>query len=114
MNFIPERLVSLRQSLGISKAEAARRANTTAMSYGRYESGERVPSYQIVSYLAQALGSSTEYLYGEADDPAPTNITVFESEDPELFLLVQTARSDRRILEQLIAYAKKLKKELTK
>ena len=114
MDFVPERLISLRQTLGISKAEAARRANTTAMSYGRYESGERVPSYQTVSYLAQALGSSTGYLYGESDGPAPTSVTVVESEEPELFLLVRAARSDRRMLEQLVAYAKKLRKDLSK
>ncbi|MGO5164260.1 helix-turn-helix domain-containing protein [Fusicatenibacter saccharivorans] len=41
MDFKPERLISLRQSLGINKAEAARRLNISAMGYGRYESGER-------------------------------------------------------------------------
>ena len=45
MKFQPQRLISLRNKLGISKAEAARRLNMSAMGYGRYETGERVPSF---------------------------------------------------------------------
>ena len=41
MNFVPERLINLRNSFGINKAEAARRLNMSAMGYGRYEKGER-------------------------------------------------------------------------
>ena len=39
MNFQPERLLQLRTSLNINKAEAARRLNISAMAYGRYEKG---------------------------------------------------------------------------
>lgn len=52
MNFCPERLVEVRTSLNINKAEAARRLNISAMAYGRYEKGEREPSYQSVFYCA--------------------------------------------------------------
>ena len=72
MNFIPERLIALRQSLGISKAAAARMLNMSAMGYGRYENGERVPSYQTVAFIAQVFHSSVEYLYGATDDKAAT------------------------------------------
>ena len=41
MNFCPERLIQLRTSLNINKAEAARQLNISAMAYGRYERGER-------------------------------------------------------------------------
>ncbi|MBQ9644600.1 MAG: helix-turn-helix transcriptional regulator [Lachnospiraceae bacterium] len=41
--------------LGITRAEAARRLNMSAMGYGRYEKGERTPSYQTVSYIAHYL-----------------------------------------------------------
>ena len=37
MKFQPERLLQLRTSLNINKAEAARRLNISAMAYGRYE-----------------------------------------------------------------------------
>lgn len=76
MKFNPERLIDLRQSLGINKAEAARRLHMSAMGYGRYESGDREPSYQTVSFIAQTFHSSVDYLYGMSDsrEPiAPTN-----------------------------------------
>ena len=41
MHFCPERLIQVRESLHINKAEAARRLNLSAMAYGRYERGER-------------------------------------------------------------------------
>ena len=67
MKFIPERLISLRKSLGINKAEAARRLNMSAMGYGRYENGQREPSYQTVAFIAQTFHSSVDYLYGKTE-----------------------------------------------
>lgn len=37
MKFRPDRLIQLRTSMNISKAEAARQLNISAMTYGRYE-----------------------------------------------------------------------------
>ena len=51
MKFRPDRLIQLRTSMNISKAEAARQLNISAMTYGRYEKGEREPSYPSVSYI---------------------------------------------------------------
>lgn len=105
MQFVPERLISLRESLGINKAEAARRLNMSAMGYGRYENGDREPSYQTVSFIAQTFQSSVEYLYGTSDNKDATILTISSNEEPELFLLVQSARNDRNLLERLLAYA---------
>ena len=52
MHFCPERLIQVRESLHINKAEAARRLNLSAMAYGRYERGEREHSYQYAFYIA--------------------------------------------------------------
>lgn len=111
MNFIPERLISLRQSLGISKAAAARRLNMSAMGYGRYESGEREPSYQTVAFIAQTFNSSIEYLYGDTDNKKATVLTICSKDEPDLFLLVQSLRKDTALLERLLAYANEIKKE---
>ena len=62
MKFQPERLLQLRTSLNINKAEAARRLNISAMAYGRYEKGEREPSYQTVCYIAQTLNCNVDFL----------------------------------------------------
>ena len=63
MNFYPERLIEVRTSLKITKAEAARRLNISAMAYGRYEKGEREPSYQSVCYIAQTFNCNIDFLY---------------------------------------------------
>ena len=104
MHFVPERLISLRKSLGINKAEAARRLNMSAMGYGRYENGDREPSYQTVSFIAQTFHSSVDYLYGISNDKDSTILTISKDEEPDLFVLVQSARNDRKLLERLLAY----------
>ena len=76
MKFQPQKLKVIREQLGITKAEAARRLNMSAMGYGRYESGERAPSFQTVSFIAQQFGTSVEYLYGETEIADPSSVTI--------------------------------------
>jgi len=109
MKFMPERLIALRTAQGITRAEAARQLNMSAMGYGRYEKGERTPSYQTVSYIAQFFNTSADYLYGSTDDAAISSITIHSSDDPDLFLLVQTVRADKNMIPRLLAYADQLK-----
>lgn len=52
MHFCPERLIQVRESLHINKAEAARRLNLSAMAYGRYERGERDSTLFILHTLS--------------------------------------------------------------
>lgn len=109
MAFLPERLIILRNSLGINKAEAARRLNMSAMGYGRYETGEREPSYQTVSFIAQTFHCSTDYLYGLSDSMEPSVITVSASEEPDLFSLIETIRNNKNdLLNRLLAYTEHL------
>ena len=79
------------------------------MGYGRYESGEREPSYQTVAFIAQAFNSSIEYLYGNTDDKNATTITISSKDEPDLFLLVQSIRNDKNLLERLLTYAENIK-----
>ena len=109
MKFLPERLTELRNSLGINKAEAARQLNMSAMGYGRYESGEREPSYQTVSFIAQTFHCSTDYLYGLSDSMKPSAITVSASEEPDLFLLIETIKKDKgNLLNRILTYTEHL------
>jgi transcriptional regulator with XRE-family HTH domain len=108
MNFIPERLISVRKSLGINKSEAARMLNLSAMGYGRYEKGEREPSYQTVSYIAQTFNTSVDYLYGYSDEMNVRTTTVSEKDEPELFLLIELTRKDGKLLPRLLEYAEQL------
>ncbi len=85
---IPERLTELREALGITKLEASRRMHLTQSGYVRYESGERSPSFPTILVMAQALGTSAEYLTGATDNPEPTSILITKKYEPELFDLV--------------------------
>ena len=106
MYFVPERLISLRESIGINKAEAARRLNMSAMGYGRYENGDREPSFQTVSFIAQTFNSSTDYLYGLSESKEPVSVTISSADEPELFMLVESVRNDGELLKRLLAYAR--------
>jgi transcriptional regulator with XRE-family HTH domain len=106
MNFLPERLISVRESLGINKAEAARILNVSAMGYGRYEKGEREPSFQMVNYIAQTFHTSIDYLYGYSDEMNVRTTIVSEKDEPNLFLLIELTRQDDKLLARLLEYAK--------
>ena len=108
MTFLPERLIALRTAQGITRAEAARRLNMSAMGYGRYEKGERTPSYQTVSFMAHFFNTSIDYLYGLSDDVSPSSITIHSSDDSDLFQLVQTAQANKGLTSRLLAYANHL------
>jgi transcriptional regulator with XRE-family HTH domain len=106
MKFIPDRLISVRESLGINKAEAARMLNVSAMGYGRYEKGEREPSYQMVNYIAQTFHTSIDYLYGYSDEMNVRSTIISEKDEPDLFLLIELTRKDEKLLPRLLEYAK--------
>lgn len=108
MQFCPERLIQLRNSLNINKAEAARRLNISAMAYGRYEKGEREPSYQTVCYIAQTFHCNIDFLYGISDKMKADYVMVSSSENPELYALVTLLMDKNGLEDRLLAYAQKL------
>ena len=114
MRFIPERLIKIRENLGISKAQAAKQLNMSAMGYGRYERGEREPSFQTVSFIASTLGTTTDYLYGLTDSPVSDSITISAAEDPELFSLIQMIKKDDTQINRLLTYYQKLSSDKNK
>ena len=113
MKFCPERLIQVRTSLKISKAEAARRLNISAMAYGRYEKGEREPSYQSVCYIAQTFNCNIDFLYGNSNQ-MECDYFLVSPETPELYSLVEIAKKHKGIENQLLEYAKKIIKESKK
>ena len=104
MAFSSERLIEARNRLGITKAEAARRTQISAMAYGRYESGERVPSHSTILNIAQQLDVSPEYLECKTDLMEPEIIILSKGEDPELFCLVRDIKSNTQMRERILAY----------
>ena len=107
MGFQPERLIELRESLGISKAEAARRLNMSAMGYGRYENGSREPSFQTVSFIASTFDTTTDYLYGKNTNPE-SDILVISKDNTELYELIRTIQNNKALEKKVLAYYKKM------
>lgn len=110
MHFCPEKLKEVRETLNINKAEAARRLNISAMAYGRYEKGEREPSYQTVCFIANAFHCNIDFLYGLSDCMDTDYIIVSRTESPELYNLLMEINKNDDIKKRIMAYAQKLTK----
>lgn len=111
MHFCPERLIKVRNSLNINKAEAARQLNISAMAYGRYEKGEREPSYQSVCFIAQTFHCNIDFLYGISDEMNSDYIVISRTESPELYSLIMELQKNKNIRNRIISYARKLLSE---
>ncbi|WP_026658015.1 helix-turn-helix domain-containing protein [Butyrivibrio sp. AC2005] len=109
------RLKECREAAGISKMEAAKRMHLSQPAYLRYESGERTPSLQTLTVIANVLNTSVEYLIDQSDDPAPISFTISKADDPELFEIIRICKvSDNNMINRLITYANKLSKASSK
>lgn len=64
------RLRQVRERLGISQAELARRIGTGANQVPRYENGQAEPSPTQIKKLAHYLAVTSDYLLGLADQPS--------------------------------------------
>ena len=56
------RVKSLRQKAGLTQAELARRLEVSQATIGMIETGKRLPSAQLLTALAQALGIKEDRL----------------------------------------------------
>ena len=65
-----DNLRARREELGVTRAELAEAAGITARTLCNYESGVRRPSnMEIVQKIADALGTTTEYLLSNGETP---------------------------------------------
>lgn len=100
-----QRLKKSREALGISKMEAAKRIGVSQPAYLRYESGERIPSIQVIKEMANVFHTSIDYLLGKTSSPEVTSYTVNAADSPELFALVEKYYStDKEQLKRLMTY----------
>ena len=68
---ISERLIQKREEAGLKQAELARRIGIGRDSYNRYERSGSRPSLEILALIANELNTSTDYLLGNTNNPAP-------------------------------------------
>lgn len=71
MTTAAERIRLRRVELKMSQMTLAIAVNTNPTQISRYERGENDPSGTVLVALARALKTSTDYLLGLVDDPAP-------------------------------------------
>ena len=76
--------------------EAAKRMNLSQPAYLRYENGDRVPSIQTLTIIADVLNTSIEYLTDKTNDPSPNLIILKKDDNPALFDFLELSRADNR------------------
>lgn len=63
------RLVALRKDLDMSQEDLAAKVGVKAGQISHFEKERRAPSLLVLKRLADALGTSMDYLTGRSDDP---------------------------------------------
>lgn len=71
-----ERMKNLRIKRGYSQENLAVMVDVRGQQIWRYESGYQTPSAEILARIAQALETTTDYLLGLEEDPAPRGAPV--------------------------------------
>ncbi len=61
---IAEKLKKLRAPTGLSQRELAKELNITKSAYSNYESGIRMPSYEILIKICKYFEVTSDYLLG--------------------------------------------------
>lgn len=64
-----ERLRSLRNSRGLSQKTVAEAMGITETGYQNYEVGRRLPTFEKLLAICNALDCSADYLLGRTDKP---------------------------------------------
>jgi transcriptional regulator with XRE-family HTH domain len=68
-NIFSERLRSLRNSKGLSQKNIAEKIGITEAGYQNYEVGRRLPTFEKLLAICNALDCSADYLLGRTDTP---------------------------------------------
>lgn len=66
------RIKELREELGLSQLDFAKKINLTQQSISLYEKGEREPSLDVLKSIADFFNVSTDYLLGKSNEKNPT------------------------------------------
>lgn len=64
MNRIGERMREYRRSIKMTQADFASRLGVTGAAVSAYETGNRLPSYEVLVKIANILGTTTDALLG--------------------------------------------------
>ena len=65
---ISERIRELRTAKKMTQSDLAKLVGLTYIQIGRYETGKSTPSSDVLNKLAEALGTTTDFLMNGSDD----------------------------------------------
>ena len=101
MTVFSERMTKLMKNNGLSQKELAVKAGVTESAMSYYVKGERTPRSDVLTRIAKALGTTTDYLLGNTSEAAE------DSSNRELQYL---QRNLRKLDENQLKKAEKLLK----
>ena len=94
------RIKELRLERGMKSKDVAAAIECSAVTYGRYESGERMVPPEVLVRLAKCYGVTTDYIL-EIEDTSPDKLSDFERD------LIEAARNaDKRAKEDALTILK--------
>lgn len=70
MSIFSERISELMKSNGLSQKELAIKAGVTESAMSYYVNGDRTPRSDVLTRIAKALGTTTDYLLGNTSEAA--------------------------------------------
>lgn len=89
MNIIANRIISLRDDRDMKQKDLADAIGVTKATMCKYENSQTIPNAVLISQLANALDTNTDYLLGRTDDKSPTKAqhAGFSSADMEFLAI---------------------------
>ncbi len=100
-----DRIRERRKQLGMSQDDLAARVGTDQKQISNYENSKGNPNADSLVGLAQALGTSTDWLLGLAEDPNPKNQQQLNSIEEKIIAALR--RGDRMLAVTLISSGQK-------
>ncbi|MCY8144343.1 helix-turn-helix transcriptional regulator [Bacillus haynesii] len=88
---LSKRLKNIRKDKGLTQEELAKRVKTTKGTISNYENGYSTPSNEMLSDLADALDTTTDFLLGRTDNANNNLGTINEFNDPDLQIAFKEA-----------------------
>ena len=103
-----DRIISLRQDLDIQQKDLAAQIGITKSSMSKYERNINIPNAEILSKIADALNTTTDFLLGRTPSKQPLSSSLMRlSTDEQRFLQRFGLLNDQnraRILERIDTY----------
>lgn len=101
------RIRSARKQLGLTQEELGERIGIGKSSISEWESGKRVPDFEFLDALADALNVKLGYLIGSTDDSTPSKPVENKDDDARAWLEAEgdmlEAESPGDMIERLMA-----------